>query len=93
MDNFNCMFGYMMERAMNMVAYCTLAAVVDKTLKAEREKVAAALDHEPNQENWQYYYELQQEKPNRLNARQREADREKLRRLVFGEDCGDSKAG
>jgi len=86
MDNFNYMFGYMMEKAMTMVAYCTLAAAVEKTLKAEREKVKAALDHEPNQENWQYYYELQQEKTNKQNARQREIDREKLRRLVMGDE-------
>ncbi len=94
MDNFNYAFGYMMERAMTMAAYCTLAAVVAKALKAEREKVKAALSHEPTQENWQYYYELQQEKTNKQDARQREVDREKLRRLVFGEDGGsNSKAG
>ncbi len=93
MDNLNYLFGYMMERAMTMVAYCTLAAVVEKTLKAEMEKVAAALDHEPNQENWQYYYELQQEKTNRQKTRQREADREKLRRLVMGEEDAASNTG
>ncbi len=86
MDNFNYAFGYMMERAMTMAAYCTLAAVVAKTLKAEREKVKAALSHEPTQENWQYYYELQQEKTNRQDTRQREIDREKLRRLVMGDE-------
>ena len=62
MDNFNYVFGYMMERAMTMVAYCTLAAVVEKTLKAEREKVRAALGHVRPQENWQDYYNLQQER-------------------------------
>ncbi|MDD4984785.1 MAG: hypothetical protein PHQ43_03190 [Dehalococcoidales bacterium] len=85
MDEFNCMFGYMMERAMTMVAYCTLAAVVEKTLAAEREKVKVALGHKPTQENWQDYYNLQQEKTDRQNTRQREIDREKLRRLVMGE--------
>ncbi len=41
----------------------------------------------------QYYLELQKEKGNRQNARQREIDREKLRRLVFDEDGGgDTKA-
>jgi hypothetical protein len=92
MDNFNYVFGYMMERAMTMVAYCTLAVVVEKTLEAERERVKATLGHEPTQENWQYYYELEQEKTNRQNARQREIDREKIRRLVFGEDDSNSKA-
>jgi len=86
MDNLNYLFGYMMERAMTMVAYCTLAAVVEKTIEAERKKVRAALGHEPNQENWQYYYELRQEKTNRQDTRQREIDREKLRRLVMGDE-------
>ena len=86
MDNFNYTFNYMMERATTMAAYCTLAAVVAKALKAEREKVKAALSHEPTQENWQYYYKLQQEKTNRQDTRQREIDREKLRRLVTGDE-------
>jgi hypothetical protein len=91
MDNPGYMFGYMMGRAMTMVAYCTVAAIIEKTMKAEREKVRAALGHDPTQENWQYYYELQQEKSNRQKARQWEDDREKLRRLVFGEDVSSSE--
>jgi G3E family GTPase len=93
MDNLGYMFGYMMERAMTMVAYCTFTAFLEKILKAEKEKVEEALGHVPTQENWQYYYELQQEKTNGQKARQREDDREKLRRLVFGEDSGSSEAG
>ena len=62
MDNVNYAFGYIMERAMTMAAYCALAVAVEKTLKAEREKVRAALGHEPTQENWHDYYNLQQEK-------------------------------
>ena len=93
MDNLSYTFGYMMERAMTMMAYCTLAAVVEKTLEAERGKVRAALGHEPTQENWHDYHNLQQEKTNKQDTRQREVDREKLRRLVFGEDGGsNSKA-
>ncbi len=86
MDNLSYTFGYMMERAMTMMAYCTLAAVVEKTLEAEREKVKVALGHEPTQENWHDYYNLQQEKTNRQDTRQREIDREKLRRLVMGDE-------
>ena len=92
MDNPSYMFSYMMEKATTMMAYCMFAAVVEKALKAEREKVKAALGHEPNQENWQYYYELEQEKTNRQNARQREADREKIRRLVMGDGDGSPEA-
>ena len=93
MDNSNCMFGYIMGQAMTMVAYCTFAAFVEKMLKDEREKVKAALGHEPTQENWQDYYALKQEQKNRQNAHQREVDREKLRRLVFGEGGSNSEAG
>ena len=91
MDNSGYMFGYMMERAMTMVAYCTFATFIEKILEDERKKVKTALGHEPTQENWQDYYDLKQEKPDRQKARQREIDREKLRRLVFGEDSGTSE--
>ena len=80
MDNISYMFGFMMEKATTMLAYCMLATVFEKTIEAEREKVKGALGHEPNRENWQYYYELRQEKTNRQNDHQQEIDREKLRR-------------
>jgi len=86
MDNWNYVFGYAMERAMTMMAYCMVAAVVEKTLEAERKKVKEALGHEPTWENWQCYYDLQQEEKNRRNSRQQETDRKNLRRLVLGED-------
>jgi len=92
MDNPAYIFGYIMERATTMLGYCMVATVVEKTLEAERKKVKEALGHEPTQENWQYYYDLRQEEKNRRNARQREADHENLRRLVFGEDDSNSKA-
>ena len=89
MDNFNETFSYMMGQAMTMIAYCTFATFIEKILEDERKKVKAALGHEPTQENWQDYYALKQEQKNRQNAHQREGDRERLRRLVLGED-GDS---
>ncbi len=58
MDDLSYMFGYMMEKATTMVAYCMFAAVVEKTLRSEREKVEVALCYEPTQENWQDYYDL-----------------------------------
>jgi DUF1680 family protein len=93
MDNFSYMFSYVMERATTMVVYCMFAALIEKTLEAERKQVKAALGHEPTQENWQYLYELKQEKTNSQNAHQREIDKEKLRLLVFGEDVSGPKAG
>jgi len=92
MDNPAYMFGYIMERATTMLGYCMLAAIFEKTLEAERKKVRAAVGHEPTQENLRYYFELHQEERNRQNTRQQEIDREKLRRLVFGEDDNNSKA-
>jgi len=86
MDNLNYVFGYMIERAMTMVAYCTFATFIEKILEDERKKVKVALGHEPTQENWQDYYDLKQEQTNKQNARQREIDREKLRRLVMGDE-------
>lgn len=91
MDNFSYMFGYVMERATTMVVYCMFAALIDKTLEPEREKVRVAIGHEPTWEELQYYFELQKEKRNMASTRQREIDREKLRRLVFGEDDSNSK--
>ena len=92
MDNLGYMFGYMMERATTMLGYCMLAAIFEKTIEAERKKVRAAVGHEPTQETWQYYCELRQDEKNRRNVRQPEADREKLRRLVFGEEDSNFKA-
>ena len=91
MDNIGYMFGYMMERAMTMVAYCTFATFIEKILEVERKKIKVALGHEPTQENWQDYYELKQKQTSRQKAHQREIDREKLRRLVLGEDSGTSE--
>jgi hypothetical protein len=92
MYDFSYMFSDAMERATAMIAYCMFAALIEKILEAERKQMKAVLGHEPTQEESQYYYELQLEKMNRQNAHQREADRKKLRRLVFGEEDSDSKA-
>jgi hypothetical protein len=93
MDNFGYIFGYMMERTMTMIAYCTFATFIEKILEDERKKVKAALGHEPTQENWQDYYELKQEKTDRQKADQREIDKKKLRRLVMGELDAAADAG
>lgn len=85
MDDFNWQFGYMMERAMTIVAYCSVAAFVGEMVKAEREKLKDALGHEPTDENWQDYYALLREQKANRKVAQREADKEKLRRLVMGD--------
>ena len=92
MYDFSYMFSDAMERATAMVAYCMLAAVVEKTLEAERKTVKEAIGHEPTQRHLQYYLDLRQEEKNSRNTRQWEIDCKKLRRLVFGEDDSNSKA-
>ncbi|MBI2830300.1 MAG: hypothetical protein HYX81_03985 [Chloroflexi bacterium] len=86
MDNFSYMFSYVMERATTMLAYCLFAAIIDKSLEPERKQVRRAVGHEPSWEELQYYFELKKERRDRQNDRQREIDREKIRRLVFGEE-------
>jgi hypothetical protein len=92
MDNFSYTLSYMMERATTMMAYFMLAAFADKTLEAERKTVKETLGHEPTQRHLQYYFDLRQEEKNSRNTRQWEIDCKKLRRLVFGEDDGNSKS-
>ena len=89
MDNPAYIFGYIMERATTMLGYCMLAAIFEKTLEAEKEKIKEAIGHEPTQRHLQYYFDLRQEEKTSQNTRQWEIDCKKLRRLVFGED-GDS---
>lgn len=71
---------------MTIVAYCSVAAFVGEIVRAEKEKLKDALGHEPADENWQNYYDLLREQKANRKAVQREADREKLRRLVMGEE-------
>ena len=92
MDNFNYVFGYMMERATTMMAYCMLAAFADKTLEADSKTVKETIGHEPTQRHLQYYFGLRQEEKNSQNTRQWEIDCQKLRRLVFGEDDSNAKS-
>jgi len=92
MDNFNYVFGYMMERATTMMAYFMLAAFINKTLEAEKKTVKETIGHEPTQRHLQYYLDLRQEEKNSRNTRQWEIDCKKLRRLVFGEEDNNSKA-
>jgi hypothetical protein len=79
--------GRYLNNMMGWVMLITAHDFVDKVMKAEREKLIETLGHEPDPENWQCYRDLQWQKLNREKARQREIDREKLRRLVFGEEA------
>jgi hypothetical protein len=79
--------------AMVFTAQDMVMSLVEKMIEAEKEVLTKTLGREPTHEERQFYRDLQWQKSNRENARQREIDREKIRRLVFGEDSGgNSKA-
>ncbi|MBI2851162.1 MAG: hypothetical protein HYX80_09025 [Chloroflexi bacterium] len=86
MDELGRYLNNMMGWVMLFTAHDMVKNFVEKVMEAEREKLTETLGHEPDSENWQYYRDLQWQKLNREKAHQREIDREKLRRLVFGEE-------
>ena len=86
MNDWEGSLGRMIGWMMFIAAHDMARKLVEKMLEAEKEKLTKALGREPTQEEWQYYRDLQWRKANREKARQREIDREKLRRLVMGED-------
>ncbi|MFC1971370.1 hypothetical protein ACFLV0_05550 [Chloroflexota bacterium] len=86
MDELGRYLNNMMGWAMLITAHDMAKDFVEKVMEAERQKLTETLGHEPDSGNWQYYRDLQWQKANQEKARQRETDREKLRRLVFGEE-------
>jgi len=87
MDELGQYLNNMKGWVMLITAHDMVKDFVEKVMEAEREKLTKTLGHEPDSENWQYYRDLQWQKLNGEKARQREIDREKLRRLVFGEEA------
>ncbi len=53
---------------------------------ADRDILTAALGHEPNWGNWQDFHYFKRRQTAQQSNTQREIDREKLHRLIFGED-------
>jgi len=86
MNDLGWLLTRMMDWAMLFAAHDMVKGFVDKMLEAEKEVLTKTLGHEPTDENRQYFRDLQWQKLNREKAQQREIDREKLRRLVFGEE-------
>jgi len=56
----------------------------------ERERLTETLNHEPTNEDWEDYRQFLGERSSNLKCLQRAEDREKIRRLVFGEDAGNN---
>jgi hypothetical protein len=86
MDELGRYINSMMGWVMLMTAHDMVKNFVEKVIEAETKLLTMTLGHEPTDENRQYYRDLQWQKSNPERAQQREADREKLRRLVFGEE-------
>jgi len=87
MDELGRYLNSMMTWVMLITAHDMVKNFVEKVIEVERQKLVETLGHEPDVENWQHYRDLQWQKLNPEKARQREIDREKLRRLVFGEEA------
>ncbi len=88
MDELGTYINSMMGWAMLMTVHDMVKNFVEKVIEAETKLLTMTLGHEPTDENRQYYRDLQWQKSNPERACQSEADREKLRRLVFGEEQG-----
>jgi hypothetical protein len=86
MDELGRLLNGMMGWAMLLTAHDTARSLIEKMMEAETELLTKTLEHEPTDQERQYYRDLQWQKSNPERARQRELDREKLRRLVFGEE-------
>ena len=86
MDEWEQSFNRLMGWAVLIAVHDMVKSFVDKMLEAEKEKLTKTLGREPTREEWQYYRDLQWQKENREKALQREADREKIRCLVMGDD-------
>jgi hypothetical protein len=85
MENFNIvMQGYMLGATIRMA--CTMMLeLVCTVIPRERERLIQALGHEPTQENWEDYWQFLGEQVANPKCLQSAEDREKIRRLVFGD--------
>ena len=88
MDDLKRLLNLMMGWATVFMAQDMLKSLAEKALEVEKEVLTKTLGREPTHEERQFYRDLQWQMSNREKTRQREIDREKIRRLVFGEDSG-----
>ena len=71
---------------------CTAAAMfmelISTIIPQAREQLVQALGHEPTKENWEDYWQLLGERMANPKCLQSAEDRERIHRLVFGDDAG-----
>ena len=85
MDFNSMMQGYFLDAAIRVTSMMMLELMFT-ILPRERERLTETLGHEPSQENWDDYSQFLGERTLNPRCLQRAIDREKIRRLVFGED-------
>ena len=84
--DFNSMMqGYFLDAAIRVTSMMMLELMFT-ILPRERERLTGTLGHEPSQEDWDDYSQFLGERTLDPKCLQRAGDREKIRRLVFGED-------
>ena len=77
--------GYFLGAAVRITGMMMLELMFT-ILPRERERLTETLGHEPSQEDWDDYSQFLGERTLNPGCLQRAIDREKIRRLVFGED-------
>jgi hypothetical protein len=79
-----------LETLMNLMLimsfWQTAGELTSRFFNSDREILTAALGHEPNWRNWQDFYYFKRRQAAQHSSMQSEIEREKLLRLVFGEE-------
>jgi len=92
MDIGAMMRGYMLGATIR-TACVMMLELMFTIIPRERERLRETLHHEPTNEDWEDYWQYLGELHSVQKCLQRAEDRDKIRRLVFGEDSGsNSKA-
>ena len=92
MDIGAVMQGYMIVATVG-TACAMMLELMFTIIPRERERLKEILNHEPTSEDWEDYWQYLGEIKSVPKCLQRAEDREKIRRLVFGEGSRNPKAG
>ena len=92
MDIGAVMQGYMLGATIR-TACSMMLEMIFIIVPREKERMKEALKHELTSENWEDYLQYLGELNSVQKCLQRAEDREKIRRLVFGEDARKPKTG
>ena len=90
MDFSAMMQGYILGAAIRTAGIMMLELMFT-IVPRERERLTETLGHEPTQEDWDDYCQFLGERSSNPKCLQRAIDREKIRRLLMGDNNGASK--